>query len=77
MNKVKLTAALALLFAVNISLIALSQRAEAVSYRQGSSGSVVTQIQRKLQEAGYYTYAVDGIYGSRTTAAVKKYQNEP
>ena len=76
MNKVKLTAALALLFAVNISLIALSQRAEAVSYRQGSSGSVVTQIQRKLQEAGYYTYAVDGIYGSRTTAAVKKYQKD-
>lgn len=76
MNKVKLTAALALLFAVNISLIALSQRAEAVSYRQGSSGSVVTQIQRKLQEAGYYSYAVDGIYGSRTTAAVKKYQKD-
>lgn len=76
MNRLKLTAALALLFAVNISLITLSQRAEAVSYRQGSSGSVVTKIQQKLQEAGYYTYTVDGIYGSRTTAAVKKYQKD-
>ena len=74
MNKAKLTAALVALFLVNVLLISFSQQAEAVAYKQGSSGSVVTKIQQTLKNAGYYTYAVDGIYGSRTTAAVKKYQ---
>ena len=74
MKKAKLTAALAALFLINILLISFSQQAEAAAYRQGSSGSVVTKIQQKLKSAGYYTYAVDGIYGSRTTAAVKKFQ---
>ena len=74
MKKAKLTAALAALFLVNILLITFSQQAEAVAYKQGSSGSVVTKIQQTLKSAGYYTYTVDGIYGSRTTAAVKKFQ---
>ncbi len=74
MRKAKLTAALAALFLVNILLISLSQQAGAVAYKQGSSGSVVTKIQQALKYAGYYTYTVDGIYGSRTTVAVKKYQ---
>ena len=74
MKKAKLTAALAALFLVNILLISLSQQAEAVAYKQGSSGSVVTKIQQTLKNAGYYTYTVDGIFGSRTTAAVKKFQ---
>ena len=74
MKKANLTAALAALFLLNTLLISLSQQAEAVAYKQGSSGSVVTKIQQALKGAGYYTYTVDGIYGSRTTAAVKKYQ---
>ena len=74
MKKAKLTVALAALFIVNICLISFSQQVEAVAYKQGSSGSVVTKIQQALKYAGYYTYTVDGIYGSRTTAAVKKYQ---
>ncbi len=74
MKKAKLSAALAALFVVNILLIQLSQSVEAVSYKQGSSGSVVTRIQQRLRDWGYYTYTIDGIYGSRTTAAVKKFQ---
>lgn len=74
MKRRELTAALAALFLVSILLITLSQQAEAVAYKQGSSGSVVTKIQQTLKSAGFYTYTVDGIYGSRTTAAVKKYQ---
>ncbi len=74
MKKARLSAALAVLFVVNILLIQLSQNAEALSYRQGSSGSVVTKIQQRLREGGYYTYTIDGIYGSRTAAAVKKFQ---
>ena len=74
MKRAKLTAALAALFLVNILLITLSQQTQAIAYKQGSSGSTVTKIQQTLKAAGYYTYTVDGIYGSRTTAAVKKYQ---
>ncbi len=74
MKRRELTAALAALFLVSILLISLSQQVEAVAYKQGSSGSVVTKIQQTLKSAGFYTYTVDGIYGSRTTAAVKKYQ---
>ena len=55
------------LFFLNIKeIIALS--------RYGSSGNEVTQIQKKLKNWGYYTGSVDGIYGSKTVAAVKKFQ---
>ena len=70
----KLLAALALLFAVNILLILLVQHAEAITYRRGSTGSVVTQIQTRLKSWGYYKDAVDGVFGSRTEAAVKAFQ---
>lgn len=49
--------------------------AYAATYRQGSSGEAVTTIQTKLKRWGYYDGAVDGIYGSATTAAVKKFQS--
>ncbi|MHC1696071.1 MAG: spore cortex-lytic enzyme [Eubacteriales bacterium] len=42
--------------------------------RQGSRGGEVTQIQTKLKNWGYYNGSVDGIYGSKTTEAVKKFQ---
>ncbi len=74
MARKKTVAALALLFLLNIGLIAVSQRAEAAAYRQGSSGTVVTQIQKKLASEGYYKASIDGIYGSRTAAAVRSYQ---
>ncbi|MBO4330736.1 MAG: spore cortex-lytic enzyme [Oscillospiraceae bacterium] len=73
MDRRKLAAAIAFLFALNISLICVMQSQAAV-YRQGSAGSVVTQIQKKLSQWGYYKYGIDGIYGSRTTAAVKSFQ---
>ena len=70
----KLCAALAVLFLMNIAFISLAQRAEAVTYKQGSTGSVVTQIQQKLSNWGYYSGSVDGVYGSKTVAAVKYFQ---
>ena len=76
MDRKKTAAALALLFLLNIGLITVSQRAEAAAYRQGSSGSVVTQIQKKLASEGYYKASIDGIYGSRTAAAVRSYQRD-
>ena len=64
------------LFAVNIALIVFAQQAAAATYKQGSTGSVVTQIQQKLSDWGYYSGAVDGVYGSRTTEAVKYFQRK-
>ena len=44
--------------------------------RYGSSGSEVTQIQTKLKRWGYYNGSIDGVYGSKTVAAVKWFQSK-
>ncbi len=44
--------------------------------RQGASGGEVKELQRRLKEWGYYNGAVDGIYGSGTVEAVKKFQKK-
>ena len=44
--------------------------------KYGSTGSEVTQIQTKLKRWGYYSGAIDGIYGSKTLAAVKWFQSK-
>ena len=76
MNRRRRIAALALVFAVNISLIAFAQQAQAATYRQGSSGEQVRVIQTKLKNWGYYDGAVDGVFGSQTTQAVKYFQRK-
>ena len=73
-KKKKLILALAVIFTLNILLISVVTTAEAVTYKRGSSGSVVSQIQTKLKNWGYYSYSVDGIYGSRTEKAVRLFQ---
>lgn len=73
-SRKKLCAALAVLFAFNILVICCAQRAEAATYKQGSTGSVVTEIQQRLSDWGYYSGSVDGVYGSKTVAAVKYFQ---
>ncbi len=42
--------------------------------QKGSSGNDVTAVQKKLKQWGYYTGAIDGIYGSGTEAAVRYFQ---
>ena len=44
--------------------------------KYGSTGNEVKQIQTKLKNWGYYTGSVDGIYGSKTLAAVKRFQQK-
>lgn len=46
---------------------------EALS-RYGSTGNEVKQIQTRLKSWGYYKGNVDGVYGSKTQAAVKSFQ---
>jgi len=47
---------------------------EAEVLKSGSSGDTVKKVQTKLKNWGYYTGAVDGIYGPKTVAAVKYFQ---
>lgn len=68
--------ALAALIAAGTLLAALIPAAEAVTYKKGSSGTVVSQIQTKLKNWGYYTGDVDGIYGSATERAVRAFQRK-
>lgn len=72
----KIILAVAMLFAVNILIIALAQSADATLYKRGSSGATVTQIQTRLKSWGYYSGSVDGIYGSATESAVKYFQRK-
>lgn len=46
------------------------------SYKKGSSGETVKQIQQKLKDWGYYDGAVDGVFGSGTEKAVKYFQEK-
>ena len=72
----KLILALAVIFAVNIFIIALAQRASAELYKKGSGGAVVSEIQTRLKNWGYYNGDVDGVYGSRTEKAVRWFQQK-
>ena len=72
----KLILALAVIFAVNIFIIALAQRASAEIYKKGSCGAAVSEIQTRLKNWGYYHGAVEGVYGSQTEKAVRWFQEK-
>lgn len=68
-----------IIFTLNITIIlAISHlnTADAATYRRGSSGDTVKQIQTKLKNWGYYTGSVDGSYGPQTESAVKAFQRK-
>ncbi len=65
---------LCVLLTVIISLM-FNQTAFALS-KLGSRGSEVRNIQTRLKSWGYYSYTVDGIYGSRTEKAVRWFQSK-
>ena len=50
--------------------------AYALVLKQGSRGTEVKTMQRKLKNWGYYTGSVDGVFGKQTTAAVKYFQRK-
>ncbi len=68
--------AVAVIAALNALLIALAQTAYADLYKRGSSGQRVTEIQTRLKNWGYYDGGIDGVYGSRTEAAVRWFQRQ-
>ncbi len=50
--------------------------AQAAALRRGSTGDDVTAVQKRLKQWGYYSGAVDGIYGYGTERAVKWFQEK-
>ena len=77
-NKRKILSIIAIIFAmtmfISYNVFFRTTNVQATS-RYGSTGSEVTQIQTKLKRWGYYKGAVDGVYGSKTLAAVKWFQS--
>lgn len=73
-NKKKTLLAVAVCLALMFAFAAWGQCASADLYKKGASGAGVTQIQTRLKAWGYYSGAVDGIYGSGTEKAVRHFQ---
>ncbi len=73
-NRKRLTIALCVVFALNVCILGLAQTVRASTYKQGSTGTAVRTMQDKLVRWGYMDGPVDGIFGSKTVEAVKKFQ---
>lgn len=69
MNKIYKIVAVFLAFSIllSVSVVSLS--------KMGSTGSEVTKIQTALKQKGYYTGGIDGIFGTKTRTAVRKFQS--
>lgn len=74
MKKNKLIFILVLFF-ISLIFLVSNYNVKALS-KYGSRGEEVKNIQTKLKQWGYYDGNVDGIYGSKTYEAVKKFQNK-
>ena len=59
-----------------ITILAMQNNEVLALSKYGSRGTEVKTIQDKLKRWGYYTGSVDGIYGSLTVSAVKKFQQK-
>lgn len=69
--------AVVLCFGVTFALFCNQKQADAATVvKQGSRGQIVRQIQTKLKNWGYYTGGVDGVFGEKTTSAVKYFQRK-
>lgn len=51
-----------------------TESGEYAALSSGSSGSAVKKLQTALNERGYYSKTIDGVYGKGTAAAVQEFQ---
>lgn len=65
-----------LCIALSLVLLCLAVQPASALSKMGSRGTEVRNIQTRLKDWGYYTGAVDGIYGTKTRDAVKYFQRE-
>ena len=56
--------------------LSLSPFVQTAVLKQGATGGEVKELQRRLKQWGYYSGAVDGIYGKQTVEAVKLFQRK-
>ncbi len=70
--KLKKLILLFIIFSIIVGLFSISFSLS----KYGSRGEEVKKIQTKLKNWGYYSGSVDGIYGSKTFEAVKKFQRK-
>ena len=76
-NRIKMSAVILFVFLIFISYNVFFRNDEVLALsKYGSRGDEVRQIQKKLKRWGYYSGNVDGIYGSKTLAAVKWFQSK-
>ena len=74
-TKIKSKSFLLVLLAILLALVFVFP-AFGLTLRKGSSGQAVIDVQVKLKEWGYYAGIVDGVFGSKTTEAVKYFQRK-
>ena len=72
----RLNKPLAILLVLLAVLILGCETVPAASYKLGSSGDAVKEIQQRLKDWGYYTGDVDGKYGEATKTAVIWFQKK-
>lgn len=72
-RKMKLLSVFTLVIVFTVWVISNPYDTSALS-KIGSTGNEVRTIQQRLTNWGYYTGDIDGVYGSRTYNAVKKFQ---
>ena len=75
-KKIIISIALLLLTVTFVTTIFLRNNTVQALSKYGSRGQEVRTIQDKLKRWGYYNGNVDGIYGSHTVAAVKRFQQK-
>lgn len=57
-------------------VVILTTAPRAAVYQLGSRGDTVRTIQTKLKRWGYYSGSADGVYGKKTAAAVRLFQQK-
>ncbi|MBO5224594.1 MAG: spore cortex-lytic enzyme [Clostridia bacterium] len=75
LNAKRFTAIILSLLLVVCACFVFSYSADAYVVK-GNTYSNVKAVQQRLSTLGYYTYKVDGIWGWRTSNAVKKFQRD-
>lgn len=74
-KRVVVCSAVCLIAAIIASISGFSV-ANAANIVKGDTTANIRAVQTRLATLGYYTYKVDGIWGSRTKTAVKKFQRD-
>lgn len=62
------------IFIIALTVTCLLCMSVAALSKMGSVGDEVSAIQNMLKKKGYYTGAVDGVFGTKTQTAVKNFQ---